>query len=136
MHWFACGCLTLLRTAGHAASLPYVTQPAFPGVTVDQPVAIVSPPGDARRIFVVEKPRRILIFDASSPPHPRPSSSTSASASATTAANKGLRALAFHPDWQTNRQFFVWYTHRARRWLGSDREVHLARFEISAGNPD
>jgi hypothetical protein len=68
MHWFALGGLALLLTAGHAASLPYVTQPAFPGVTVDQPVAIVSPPGDARRIFVVEKPGRILIFDASSPP--------------------------------------------------------------------
>ncbi len=137
MHWFALGGLALLadRGARRFAALRHAT--ALPGVTVDQPVAIVSPPGDARRIFVVEKPGRILVFDASSPPRirdrlPRPPRARRA----TTAANKGLRALAFHPDWQTNRQFFVWYTHRARRWLGSDREIHLARFEISAGNPD
>lgn len=136
MRWFALGCLSLLLTAGHAASLPYATQAAFPGMTVDQPVAIVSPPGDARQIFVVEKPGRILIFDASRSP-----------ASATVfldirdrvgddGGEQGLLALAFHPDWRSNRQFFVWYTHRTKRWLGSDREDRLARFEISAGNPD
>lgn len=68
MHWFTLGGLALLadRGARRFAALRHAT--ALPGVTVDQPVAIVSPPGDARRIFVVEKPGRILVFDASSPP--------------------------------------------------------------------
>lgn len=126
--------LILAAPARAADAVPFRTEPAFGDVTFDQPVALVSPPGDKRRVFVVEKAGRILMVDT-----------TAATPTARVfldirgrvgemEAEQGLLALAFHPDWRRNRQFFVYYTHAPGERTGS--EDRLARFLISERDPD
>ena len=43
--------------------LPYVTRPAFGSLIFDQPLAIVTPPGETNRIFIIEKPGRIIVIN-------------------------------------------------------------------------
>lgn len=43
---------------------------------------------------------------------------------------QGLLSIAFHPDYENNRYFFVYYTR------SSDSAVTVARFRTSANNPD
>ncbi len=42
---------------------------------------------------------------------------------------QGLLSLAFHPDYETNRYFFVWYTDK-------EGDLTLARYQSSAGDPN
>jgi len=42
---------------------------------------------------------------------------------------QGLLSLAFHPDYETNRYFFVWYTDK-------EGDLTLARYQTSAGDPN
>jgi len=48
----------------------------------------------------------------------------------------GVLALAFHPDWRKNRQFYVWYTSCHTKGFSTVREDRLSRFLISTQNPD
>src|SRR5215216_1080759 len=41
--------------------LPYKTEVAF-NMEFDQPLAIVSPPGETNRLFIIEKPGRIVVI--------------------------------------------------------------------------
>jgi glucose/arabinose dehydrogenase len=45
---------------------------------------------------------------------------------------KGLLSVAFHPDFQTNRQFYVNYTTRQ----GGQLQTVIAQYQASAGDPD
>jgi glucose/arabinose dehydrogenase len=42
---------------------------------------------------------------------------------------QGLLSLAFHPDYETNRYFFVWYTDK-------EGDLTLARYQTTAGDPN
>ncbi|MGB3586218.1 MAG: PQQ-dependent sugar dehydrogenase, partial [Tunicatimonas sp.] len=44
----------------------------------------------------------------------------------------GLLGLAFHPDYEANGFFYVYYTRAA----GSTSEIIIERFEVSSGNPN
>jgi glucose/arabinose dehydrogenase len=123
------GCVGVLFAAD-TAPLPYVTQPAFGKLKVDQPLALVSPPGDRDRLFIVEKGGRILVLDV-------------AQQSATpfldltdrirdSSSEQGALAIAFHPDWRKNRQFYIWWTSTE----GRTREDRLSRFLISEKDPN
>ena len=80
---------------------------------LDRPVYLRAAPGDDERLFIVEQTGRILIFkngalnpepflDISDRTHP-PSGGD----------ERGLLGLAFHPDYQQNGRFFVFYTKEA-----------------------
>ena len=51
---------TSLRVPANAPATTYTTGRAFPSLSFTQPVALVSPPSDTKRLFVVEKGGRIL----------------------------------------------------------------------------
>ena len=130
-----CAALLALLAAPLATAadspFPYVTQPAFGDLKFNQPLAIVSPPGDRDRLFILEKAGRILVLNPAATPSvsvfldltDRVRDSTS---------EQGVLALAFHPAWRTNRQFYVWWTSTE----GRTREDRLSRFLISATAPD
>src|SRR3954463_14820763 len=59
----ACVALFFTALSLAAAELPYTTEPAFGAQRFNQPVAIVSRPGDKQRIFVLEKPGRIMVLE-------------------------------------------------------------------------
>ena len=44
--------------------------------------------------------------------------------------------MAFHPDYQENRAFYVWYTTNVETEAGSGRHNRLSRFEASPTDPN
>jgi glucose/arabinose dehydrogenase len=135
-------CIALIMAVGVLAGsscsatnpLPYVTEPAF-NLRFDQPLAIVSAPGDTQRLFILEKPGQIVVI----PDLDRPSKKTFLDLRSRVGSDdveQGVLALAFHPDFQRNRQFYVWYTSCLRvngAWVREDR---LSRFTVLADNPN
>src|SRR6185369_7105874 len=82
-------------------SLPYTTTAAF-DLKFDQPVAMVAPPGETKRLFVLEKPGRIVVI----PDLAHPSRKTFLDLRKKVGSDdveQGVLALAFHPDFQHNR---------------------------------
>ena len=52
------------------------------------------------------------------------------------AGELGLLALAFHPDYRTNRQFYVWHTNFTGSGRGANGTSRLVRFLASASDPN
>lgn len=133
-------CLSVAATArGFAAesvALPYIAAPALGALAFDQPLAMVAPPGETNRLFIVEKKGRIVVV----PDLAKPTREVFLDISDRLGSNRdgelGLLALAFHPNYRTNRQFYVWYT----QFTGVGRDAHgtmrLARFTASATTPN
>lgn len=121
--WIVLGCAT-------GASAQVEVRPAFPNLTFEAPVDIQHPGDGTDRLFVVEKPGVIRVFD-----------NDSAAVSAgvfldirdrvdDSGGEMGLLGLAFHPDYETNGYFFVDYT------AGSPRRTVIARYEVDASDPN
>ena len=70
---------------------------------------LTAPPNDNARLFVVEQAGRIQILDrATGTPNAAPFLDISAQIAS--GDEQGLLGLAFHPNYDTNRQFYVFYT--------------------------
>ncbi|MEW6488037.1 MAG: PQQ-dependent sugar dehydrogenase [Thermodesulfobacteriota bacterium] len=83
-------------------------EPSFPGLAFQLPVAALQAPGDAGRWFVVEKGGTVRSFLAGAA---SPSTFVDISDRVDAVPGEaGLLGLAFHPDWQTNREVFLSYT--------------------------
>jgi hypothetical protein len=91
---------------------------------------IASVPGDATRLFVLEKAGRIRIVDLTTNTLlSTPFLTVPGVVGATGLSDEmGLLGLAFDPDYASNGQFYVYYT-------GSGTN-NLARFKVSATNPN
>jgi len=109
-------------------------QNAFPNLTFRFPVEIQNSgvPGDDR-LFVVEQEGRIKVFNNA------PNVTTSSTfLNITNQVNynagqeKGLLGLAFHPDYEQNGYFYVYFTDLS----GGLVEIVVKRFQVSAGNPN
>ena len=112
-------------TARTAATPPVVTLQLLP-FTFDQPVYVTAAPGDATRLFVVEKTGRIVIVkDGALLPKPF----LDISGKVTRGGEQGLLSMAFHPRYATNGRFFVDYTD-----LGGDTRV--VRYRVSPTDRD
>jgi len=73
-------------------------------------VDLQSVPGDTNRLFIVEKAGIIRVFrDGALLPRPF----LDISARVSTGTEQGLLGLAFHPQFTTNRRFYVDYTDRS-----------------------
>ncbi len=137
----------LVRSNATTLALPpdlpptqYTTERVYPPLTFNQPVALVSPPGDTHRLFVVEKQGRIWVIPDVTAPSPtrqlfldltgRTTSSTGNS------DERGLLALAFHPQYATNGYFYVWYMTQATTAAGTGMHDRLARFSVSTSDPN
>ncbi len=120
--------------------LQYSTTQAYPNLSFFQPVALVSPPGETKRLFVVEKTGRIWVI-----PDVTAAISTrqlfldlTGRVTVSQSANdeRGLLALAFHPQYSDNGYFYIWYTTQATTAAGSGLHDRLARFSVSASDPN
>jgi glucose/arabinose dehydrogenase len=112
---------------------------ALPGLTFTQPLAMVSPPADSRRLFVVEKTGAIKLVPDTTASAPTQSvflnlATVLAARSETlsTASEQGLLGLAFHPAYATNRQFYVFYSVTKTDGLVYER---VSRFLAQTANP-
>jgi uncharacterized repeat protein (TIGR03806 family) len=103
------------------------------------PVAIVTPPGETNRVFVVEQngiisvvtnlaaPNRSVFLDI----HPRVVGGVPSD-------EQGLLGLAFHPGYATNREFFITYSVLSTTPGIATNALHdrLSRFQTSTNNPN
>jgi glucose/arabinose dehydrogenase len=74
----------------------------------DQPTYLAAPPGDRERRFVTEREGRVLLLRAG-----RRSTFLDVSARVQTGGESGLLSIAFHPGYERNRRYFVYYVDHA-----------------------
>ncbi len=94
------------------------------------PVLVTAPEGD-ERLFVVEQRGVVWIVDGASATLPTPF--LNIDPLVTSGGERGLLGMAFHPDYETNGQFFVHYSSAETGKIG---DTVLARYTVSGGNPD
>jgi uncharacterized repeat protein (TIGR03806 family) len=91
-----------------------VEREAFPGLVFDNPVAIVSAPGEPNRLYIVERAGRIvLIPDLNNPSREvflDISSRVNSDYTNTETGAEGLTCVAFHPNHAQNGFLYVVYT--------------------------
>lgn len=120
-------------TAGGAASASVAYTAAAPFALGLQQVAsglaaptfLTAPAGDPR-IFIVERAGRIRVLQNGTV---QSSPFLDISAKTTTDGERGLLSLAFHPQYASNGQFFVYYTDTA----GS---IAIERYTVQGINPN
>jgi glucose/arabinose dehydrogenase len=130
---------TSLRLGTIPPPSSYTTARVFPNLSFAQPVAILTPPGETRRLFVVEKAGRIWVIPDITAATPTRALFLDIAGRVTTSDGndeRGLLALAFHPNYATNGQFFVWYSTTATTSAGGGLHTRLARFRASASDPN
>jgi len=89
---------------------------------LDQPVDLQAAPGDTNRLFIVEKTGTIRVFAGDSLV---PRVFLDISSRVSNGSEQGLLGLAFHPQFQTNRRFYVDYTDRSG-------DTHVVEFLAAA----
>jgi glucose/arabinose dehydrogenase len=91
------------------------------------PVDVVNAGDGSNRLFIVQRTGLIRILrDSAIVATPFINLTDSI---ISTGGEQGLLSLAFHPDYETNRTFFVYYTN-------TDGEITVVRFQTSIANPD
>ncbi|MCC7377205.1 MAG: PQQ-dependent sugar dehydrogenase [Verrucomicrobiales bacterium] len=139
--WLWSACLSvwgLDREVNQTLRLPldppvkgYAVEPAFGDLRFTDPAAMVAPPGETNRLFVVEQRGRIaVITNLAAPNRTLFLDIASRVAGGTPTDERGMLGLAFHPGYATNRQFFVFYS-----TLGTPSQ-RVSRFEALAGDPN
>lgn len=110
---------------------------AFTGVS--SPVAMTSPPGDTRQLFICDRGGLVrLISDVTaSTPTPTtfldlPALLKSRKESLSTSSEQGLLGIAFHPNYKTNRYFYIFYSVK----IGSTVYERVSRFTTKTRDPD
>src|SRR5207247_9818719 len=76
---------------------------------LDQPVDLQAAPGDTDRLFIVQKTGAIRVFGGDSLV---PRVFLDIASRVSNGSEQGLLGLAFHPQFQTNRRFYVDYPDR------------------------
>jgi glucose/arabinose dehydrogenase len=100
--------------------------PVFSGL--NNPVYITSAHDRTNRLFIIEKPGRIRVA--------QPGATTTSvfldisSLVLSSGSEQGLLGLAFHPQFETNRRFFVDYTRRG------DGATVISEYQASQLNPN
>lgn len=113
-----------LTLAGLAEAQTLTTERIVSGLSA--PVYVTSAPGDTESLFVVERGGRIqIIRDGAVLPAPF----LDIDALTNGGGEQGLLGLAFHPDYQNNRRFFVNFTNLS----GNTR---VWEYEADPMNPD
>ncbi|MBD3368705.1 MAG: glucose dehydrogenase [Candidatus Eisenbacteria bacterium] len=95
---------------------------------LNRPVQVAAPDGD-ERLFILEQRGVVLLLEDGSL-LPQPFLDITADVMDPSAySEQGLLGIAFHPDFATNRLFYVHYTDNAG-------DTVIERYEAQSGNPD
>jgi glucose/arabinose dehydrogenase len=114
---------------GPPPNYSYELEVAFPNLTFVQPVDLQHAGDASGRLFVVEKRGVISVFD-NDPAVQSAETFLDISSRVTAGGERGLLGLAFHPDYETNGYFFIYYS------PDPGLSTRIARFQVSAANPD
>ncbi len=110
-------------------ALPPIKRYRFEAVVegLQQPTAVVSPPGDDR-LFVTERIGRVKVVAPDGTVLPESFLNITDRVLAN-GIEQGLLGLAFHPDYAANGRFFVYYTNK-------DAKRTLAEYRVSTASKD
>ena len=94
----------------------------------NDPLDVVNAGDGSNRLFIIERTGLIRIYNGSTV---EATPFLNLSTTITDAGSEqGLLSLAFHPDYSSNRYFFVYYTR------SGDGAVTIARYQTSVGDPN
>ncbi len=111
----------------------YLT-PAFPRLNFARPVFLTHAGDGTGRILVVEQYGRIRVFKNEHAADSAPVFLDVRDKVQMKHNEEGLLALAFHPDYKTNRRFFIYYTPKNQR--GQPKRNRVAEYRVSADDPN
>jgi glucose/arabinose dehydrogenase len=74
---------------------------------LDSPTHVAAAPGEPGRLYVVERPGRIRVLEGG---RIRPEVFLDISSEVTSGGEQGLLSVAFHPEYERTRLFYVYYT--------------------------
>jgi glucose/arabinose dehydrogenase len=125
-------CCILITTAAHRiepvraqTSADITLETIVTGL--DSPLYVTHSRDQSGRLFIVEQPGRIKVLHSGST---SPSVFLDIVGKVLSGGERGLLGLAFHPQFESNRRFFVNYTRRP------DGATVIAEYRASASNPD
>ncbi len=107
------------------APLNFRLQPYLTGLS--SPVFATSARDGTRRMFIVQQGGIIKVVQ---PGSTTPTDFLNISARISAGGERGLLGLAFHPQYASNRRFFVYYTRTG------DGAIQIAEYKASVGNPN
>lgn len=118
----------LLRTS--TAFSQYQLQRVFSANTFNNPLEMVDPQDGTDRIFVVCQRGQIWVMNTLNPSEPGKLFLDVSDLVPQSGFEPGLLGLAFHPDYENNRYFYIYYS------VTSPTRSVIARYETSPTNPD
>jgi glucose/arabinose dehydrogenase len=119
--------LSFLAAEAAVAQLPPAVTLRQVATGLSSPVQVTHAGDGSGRIFIVQKGGSIRILKNGSL---LPTAFLSIPSLISTSGERGLLGLAFHPQYQTNRRFFVFYAR------ASDGALRVSSFTASLANPD
>ena len=90
----------------------------------DSPTFVTAPPGDRKRLFVVERAGRIRIVMGG---RKLGTPFLDISSNVRTDSERGLLSMAFAPDYRKSRRFYVYFTDKTG-------DIHIQEFKRSSGS--
>ncbi|HEY9420299.1 MAG TPA: PQQ-dependent sugar dehydrogenase [Thermoanaerobaculia bacterium] len=96
---------------------------------LDEPIGVTNAGDGSGRLFIVEREGRIRIWQNGQLLATPFLNITTLVGCSPNCGERGLLGLAFHPDYESNGDFFVFHSQ-------SDGDLRLARYNVSSGNPN
>src|SRR5436853_4563804 len=94
---------------------------------LSSPLYVTNARDGTNRLFIVEQPGRIKVFQ---PGATSPTVFLDITSNVLSGGERGLLGLAFHPNFPTDRRFFVHYTRQP------DGAIVIAGYQASISNPN
>jgi glucose/arabinose dehydrogenase len=113
--------------SSHVSGQPLLSYNPVVSSGLSSPVDIANAGDGSNRIFVVQRGGTIRIYNGTS--FAFIGTFLTMSGNFTTGGERGLLSIAFHPDYENNRYFFVYYTNGAGG-------VNVDRFQTQLSNPN
>jgi len=124
---------TTVNMPAEPPPVSYSVADAFPGITFTTPTSMESPPGDTNRLFVTERRGQVHVITGIGSATPQKTLFLNISSRVDEFGQNelGMKGIAFHPGFLTNRYFYLTYCH----WDGTNRRVRLSRFTANNDQP-
>ncbi|MEP7254606.1 MAG: PQQ-dependent sugar dehydrogenase [Ferruginibacter sp.] len=128
-------CSFLLATLLFLLSIGFTTMAQTPTLiygsiltNLSDPVDVVNAGDNSNRLFIVQRAGQVKIVTLPGGTL-LPGNFLDIPDSTDNAGEGGILSIAFHPNYENNRYFFVYYT-------TTDGDLRLTRFQTQAGNPN